>query len=73
MNVLKISLVGPLRSYATKLIKKLIMSKVGYDVDVIIDNIQIEEDQGKMKASLNLNLEMDNDDFYEMLEMLIAK
>ena len=73
MNLLKLALVGPLKTYVANLIKKAVEDKFGYSVIINLNDIQIEEKDGKMKASVNIDLETDTDDFYNVIETLTAK
>lgn len=70
MNLFKLALVGPLRTYVANLIKKVIQDKLGYDVTVDLNDISIVEEDGKMRASVNIDLETPTEDFYEIIEML---
>lgn len=73
MNLFKLALVGPLRTYVANLIKKVIQEKLGYEVTVDLNDISIVEEDGKMRASVNIDLETPTEDFYEIVEMLTAK
>lgn len=52
-----------IRSMVSKVLAKIIRNKLGCEVDVVINDLQVGTVDGKIKATLNLDAEMKQDDF----------
>lgn len=57
-----------LTSIASKLIRRLIRSKTGYDVAVQLNKIHITSVDGKTRAHLDVDLELDKEDLQNIVK-----
>ena len=59
---------GFMKKIVSKFISKSIFKKTGHKVDIMLNEIQIWNDEGKIKIHVDIHGEMDSDDFVELLK-----
>lgn len=68
MDELKLKLsTNVMRSILAKIVTKTVAKKLGYDIDILINEIQVETTGGKISLHLNVDAEMDNNEFIKIL------
>ena len=74
MEVLKLDLTAPfMRGLVTKIINSIIRKKVGYDVDVVVNELKLSTaDCGVTKVRLHVDLdaEMTNDELLKLIKTI---
>lgn len=71
MDVLKLKL-------STKIMKKMIANfiskalhkKFGYDIDILINEIEVKNENGKVKLHVDVDAEVDNCEFVNILKSI---
>lgn len=72
MDIMKIKLPNKImRGLVTKLIKKSIVKKFGYDIDIQIEELEIKNECGKVRLHLNADLETSSEEFTDIISKLI--
>lgn len=59
-----------MRGIVTKLISKAIYKKYGYDIDILLNEIEIKNEDGKVHLHMNVDAEVNNDDFKKMIKSI---
>lgn len=68
MDELKLKLsTNVMRSILAKIVTKTVAKKLGYGIDILINEIQVETTGGKISLHLNVDAEMDNNEFVKIL------
>ena len=57
-----------MRSIVTKMIRKAIFKKTGYEIDVQINRIEVETYNGKINIHMDTNAEVNSEDFVDILK-----
>lgn len=57
-----------MRGIVTKIIKKAIVKKLGYQIDIQINELAIENVDGKMYIHANVDAELDNAEFLKIIK-----
>lgn len=71
MDILKLALnVGPVKDFLAKQLKKVIYLKTGYHVDVLLNEITVKNENGKVSLHLNTDAVMKSEEFYDILDKL---
>lgn len=60
-----------MRGILSKLLSKTIANKVGYDVDIHINEILVETIDGKVHLHTSLDAEVSNDEFKKIVQTLV--
>ena len=56
-----------MRGMVAKLVAKTISKKLGYDIDILLNEIEIKTEDGKVKLHLNIDAQMDNEEFKKVV------
>lgn len=59
-----------MRGIVAKLISKVVSSKFGYDVDILINEIEFRCEEGKTKLHIDLDTELTNDEFKKIVKTI---
>lgn len=59
-----------MRSIVTKLISKMIFKKLGYQIDIQLNKIEIETTDGKVHLHVDVDGEMDNSEFMKLVKSI---
>lgn len=59
-----------MRGIVTRIIKKAIFKKTGYEVDVQINKIIVETNEGKVSLKLDAEANMNKDDFVGLIKQI---
>lgn len=59
-----------MRGIVTKLISKAIYKKYGYDIDILLNEIEIKNEDGKVHLHMNVDAEVNNDDFKKIIKSI---
>lgn len=71
MDELKIGLSTKLmRGIVSKLISKLIQKKLGYKVDIQLNGVEVEMKEEKIHLHLNVDADLNKDDFVEIIKSI---
>lgn len=57
-----------LRGVVSKLIKEIIKRKVGYDVDIQLDELMVTVDEGKAHFRINVGADISKDEFTKIIK-----
>ena len=57
-----------MRGIVTKIISKVISSKLGYKIDIQLNEIQIENKDGKIHIHADVDGEMENEEFMKLVK-----
>ena len=57
-----------MRGIVTKIISKVIFSKLGYKIDIQLNEIQIENKDGKIHIHADVDGEMENEEFMKLIK-----
>lgn len=69
MDELKLVLSSRLmRGIVTKIIKKAIFKKTGYEIDIQINKISAEVNEGKVSVNLDVDAEMNSEDLLTIVK-----
>ena len=71
MDLLKIALnIGPVRDFVAKQLNKVIYLKTGYHADVLLNDLVVKNEGGKVVLHLNSDVTMSSEEFYDILNKL---
>ncbi len=71
MDILKLALnAGPVKDFLAKQFRKIIYLKTGYHVDVLLNDITVKNENGKVTLHLNTDATMKAEEFYDILDKL---
>ena len=56
-----------MRGMLAKIIKKVVSKKLGYQIDIQINKIELETVDGKIHLGTDVDVEMDNDEFVKII------
>lgn len=59
-----------MRGIVTNLISKVIYKKFGYHVDIELNEIELRNEDGKVHIHLNVDAEVNNDDFKKIIKSI---
>lgn len=59
-----------MRGIVTNLISKAIYKKFGYHVDIELNEIELRNEDGKVRIHLNVDAEVNNDDFKKIIKSI---
>ena len=59
-----------MRGIVTKLISKAIYKKYGYDIDILLNEIEIRNEGGKVCLHANVDAEINNEDFKKIIKSI---
>lgn len=69
MDVLKLKLSTKfMRGMVAKLVAKAIFKKTGYDISILLNEIEVKTEDGKVKLHLNVDAELNNDEFVKIIK-----
>lgn len=69
MDELKLRLSSRFMNHiVTKIIKKTIMKKFGYQIDISIKDLDVTNINGKIHVHVNADAEMDNSEFLKIIK-----
>lgn len=72
MDLFKLVLgTSPVKEYLAKLARKVIFLKTGYHADVLLNNITVKNENGKVSVHIDTDLTMDSKEFYTLLDKLV--
>ena len=71
MDIMKIKLPNKImRGIVTKIIKKSIAKKFGYDIDIRIEELEIKNENGRVYLHLNADAETSSEEFTDIVNKL---
>lgn len=59
-----------MRGIVAKLIAKAIYKKLGYKVDILLNEIEVRTEDGKVRLHANVDAEVTNEDFAKIIESI---
>ena len=57
-----------MRGFIAKFIAKAIYKKVGYEIDIQLNEIEVETIDGKIRLHVNVDAELDNNEFVKIVK-----
>lgn len=71
MDEMKLKLTSNLmRGFVSKIISKLVFKQFGYHTDIHLNDIQVKIIDGKASIHLDIDGEMENDDFVKLIKSI---
>ena len=71
MDVLKLKLSTKfMRDMVAKLIAKALQKKLGYNIDILLNEIEVKNEDGKIHVHVNVDAEVNNDDFAKIVKSI---
>lgn len=71
MDVLKLKLSTKfMRDMVAKLIAKALQKKLGYNIDILLNEIEVKNENGKIHIHANVDAEVDNDEFVKIVKSI---
>lgn len=71
MDVLKLKLSTKfMRSTVANLIAKALYKKLGYNIDILLNEIEVRNENGKIMLHVNADAEVDNGEFIKILKSI---
>lgn len=71
MDVLKLKLsTNFMRSMVANLIAKALYKKLGYNIDILLNEIEVKNENGKILIHADVNAEVDNSEFVKILKSI---
>lgn len=73
MDIMKLNLLnaGFIKDIITSKIRKFIMKKFGYDVEIQINKIDVQNIDGKLHLHLDVDSEISNEELMNLLKELV--
>ena len=73
MDVLKLKLSTKfMKGMIANLISKTLFKKLGYNVDILLNEIEVKNENGKISLHIDADAEVGNDDFVKILKSIGA-
>lgn len=71
MDVLKLRLSTKfMRGMVANLISKALNKKLGYNIDILLNEIEVKNEDGKILIHVNADAEVDNGEFVKILKSI---
>lgn len=71
MDVLKLKLSTKfMRSTIANLIAKTLYKKLGYKIDILLNEIEVKNENGKITLHVDVDAELDNGEFIKILKSI---
>ena len=71
MDVLKLKLSTKfMRGIVANLISKTLFKKYGYDIDILMNEIEVKNENGKIHLHIDADAEVDNYEFIKILKAI---
>lgn len=71
MDVLKLKLSTKfMRGMVANLISKALNKKLGYNIDILLNEIEVKNEDGKILIHVNADAEVDNGEFVKILKSI---
>lgn len=71
MDVLKLKLSTKfMRSTIANLIAKALYKKLGYNIDILLNEIEVRNENGKIALHVDVDAELDNGEFIKILKSI---
>ncbi len=71
MDVLKLKLSTKfMRSTIANLISKALFKKLGYNIDILLNEIEVRNENGKIMLHVDVDAEVDNGEFVKILKSI---
>lgn len=71
MDVLKLKLSTKfMRSMVANLISKALYKKLGYNIDILLNEIEVKNEDGKILVHVDADAEVDNGEFVKILKSI---
>jgi hypothetical protein len=71
MDVLKLKLSTKfMRSMVANLISKALNKKLGYNIDILLNEIEVKNENGKILIHVDADAEVDNGEFVKILKSI---
>ncbi len=71
MDVLKLKLSTKfMRSTIANLISKALYKKLGYNIDILLNEIEVKNENGKIMLHVDVDAEVDNGEFIKILKSI---
>lgn len=59
-----------MRGIVTSLVSKAIKKKYGYDIDILLNEIDIKTEDGKIRIHANVDAEVSNEEFAKIIKSI---
>jgi hypothetical protein len=59
-----------MRGIVANLVSKAIAKKVGYNIDILLNEIEVKNEGGKIHLHINADAEVENGEFVKMLKSI---
>lgn len=59
-----------MRNIVTNLLTKLIFKKFGYNIEIQLNEIEVDRKEGKMHLHVDVDAEVDNDEFVRIIKSI---
>ena len=60
-----------MRGIVANLVSKAIAKKVGYNIDILLNEIEVKNEGGKIHLHINADAEVENSEFVKMLKSFV--
>jgi hypothetical protein len=71
MDILKLKLSTKfMRSIVANLISKSLYKKMGYNIDILLNEIEVKNEDGKIHLHIDADAEVDNSEFVKILKSI---
>lgn len=71
MDVLKLKLSTKImRSMVANLISKALFKKLGYNIDILLNEIEVKNENGKVHLHINADAEVESSEFIKILKSI---
>lgn len=59
-----------MKGIVANLISKALVKKLGYDIDILLNEIEVKSEDGKIKLHIDADAEVENSEFVKMLKSI---
>lgn len=59
-----------MRGIVAKLISKALVKKLGYEIDILLNEIEVKTEDGKVHLHIDADAEIENSEFKKMLKSI---
>lgn len=59
-----------MRGIVANLISKALVKKLGYNIDILLNEIEVKSEDGKVKLHINADAEVENGDLVKILKSI---
>lgn len=59
-----------MRGFIAKLVSKTIYKKTGYNIDILLNEIEVNTEDGKIRLHINVDADVKNDEFVKIIKSI---